>query len=228
MTDFNFVFDVDGTLTPSRKSIDPDFAVFFLEFCQSHPVFLVSGSDYKKTVEQLGETICNSVSGVYSCCGNALYVQGRLQYQNEFSLSEYQEEELYQLLFESKFPVKTGIHVEKRLGMVNFSIVGRNANWEQRQLYVEYDKETHERETLAKIIERKFPKLQATLGGETGLDIHPVGWDKSQIAEFVKPFVFFGDKIAPGGNDYTIAMLADKYHAVSDWPETYALLREYK
>lgn len=222
----NFVFDVDGTLTPSRQTIDPLFAEWFLSFCDQNNVYLVTGSDYVKTLEQLGADICNAVKGVYSCCGNALYVHGELQYQNDFILSEHQEEFLYHLLAESSFPVKTGIHIEKRLGMVNFSIVGRNSSWEQRQQYVEYDTKTHERETLSSIIENRFITLQATLGGETGLDIHPVGKDKAQVAEFVKPFIFFGDKITPGGNDYSIAMLAEKYYLVEDWPQTFEILKK--
>ena len=28
-----FIFDVDGTLTPSRGKIDDDFKKFFVEFC---------------------------------------------------------------------------------------------------------------------------------------------------------------------------------------------------
>lgn len=224
----NFVFDVDGTLTPSRQKIDPLFAEWFLSFCTHNNVYLVTGSDYAKTLEQVGSDICNAVKGVYSCCGNALYVQGELQYQNDFSLSEHQEEFLYRLLAESPFPVKTGIHIEKRLGMVNFSIVGRNSSWEQRQQYVEYDVRTHERESISRVIENKFPMLQAALGGETGLDIHPVGRDKAQVAEFVKPFVFFGDKIMPGGNDYSIAMLAEKYYLVEDCAQTFDILgKEY-
>lgn len=221
----NFVFDVDGTLTPSRQKIDPLFAEWFLSFCTHSNVYLVTGSDYAKTLEQVGSDICNAVKGVYSCCGNALYIQGELQYQNDFSLSEYQEEFLYRLLAESPFPVKTGIHVEKRPGLVNFSIVGRNSSWEQRQQYVEYDVKTHEREYISGLIENKFPTLQAALGGETGLDIHPVGRDKAQVAEFVKPFVFFGDKIMPGGNDYSIALLAEKYYLVEDWSQTFDILR---
>ena len=40
-----FIFDVDGTLTPSRREIDMDFAVFFTEFCAENKVYLVTGSD---------------------------------------------------------------------------------------------------------------------------------------------------------------------------------------
>ena len=60
---FNFAFDVDGTLTPSRQRIAPSFEEWFLSFCQTNNVYLVSGSDYEKTLEQLGEEICNTVKG---------------------------------------------------------------------------------------------------------------------------------------------------------------------
>ena len=48
-----FIFDVDGTLTPSRKQIDHSFWTFFLKFCCSNDVYLVTGSDREKTVEQI-------------------------------------------------------------------------------------------------------------------------------------------------------------------------------
>jgi hypothetical protein len=38
--------------------------------------------------------------------------------------------------------------------------------------------------------------------------------------------VFFGDKIYPGGNDYTIAQHATKYYNVSTWEETFELLKK--
>ena len=48
-----FIFDVDGTLTPSREEIDGDFAVFFGNFCAENDVYLVTGSDKEKTIEQV-------------------------------------------------------------------------------------------------------------------------------------------------------------------------------
>ena len=38
----SYVFDVDGTLTPSRKQIDPDFLSFMLDFSDKHNVYFVS------------------------------------------------------------------------------------------------------------------------------------------------------------------------------------------
>ena len=60
-----FIFDVDGTLTPSRQEIDMDFAVF-PEFCAENDVYLVTGSDREKTIEQVGEEIYSPVPRVYN------------------------------------------------------------------------------------------------------------------------------------------------------------------
>ena len=49
-----YIFDVDGTLTPSRQVIDPSFEAFMIKFCCKHDVYLVTGSDRQKTVDQLG------------------------------------------------------------------------------------------------------------------------------------------------------------------------------
>ena len=39
-----YIFDVDGTLTPSRKKIDPDFLIFFNSFALANEVYLVTGA----------------------------------------------------------------------------------------------------------------------------------------------------------------------------------------
>ena len=221
----NFVFDVDGTLTPSRQHVDDKFAEWFLDFTQKNKVYLVSGSDYAKTLEQLGEDICNSVAGVYSCAGNALYVKGKELYSNWFELTDAESKFLETLLELSAYPERTGQHVEMRTGLCNFSIVGRGATHEQRQNYVKYDTTVNERKNLAELINRQFPRLEATVAGETGLDIYLRGKDKSQIADSVTPFVFFGDMIEIGGNDYSIAQHASKYYKVNSWQDTFAILK---
>lgn len=223
----NFVFDVDGTLTPSRSTIVPVFADFFIDFIKKNPVYLVSGSDYAKTLEQLGSEICDLVAGVYSCAGNALYIKGIQQYANPLTMTSQELLFLESLLNESSYPVRTGEHVELRVGLCNFSIVGRGANCEQRNAYVQWDKKTNERNHIAEKINNKFARLEATVAGETGVDIYVRGKDKSQIVDAIKPFVFFGDAIYPGGNDYTIAQCAVRYFKVNSWEETFEKLKSH-
>jgi phosphomannomutase len=73
----NYVFDVDGTLTPSRLPIDKGFEKFFLKWMEGKNVYLVTGSDKDKTVEQVGERIWNKCTRAYQSCGNAVYENGK-------------------------------------------------------------------------------------------------------------------------------------------------------
>lgn len=222
----NYVFDVDGTLTPSRGLIDSEFESFFLEFCKTHPVYIVTGSDYKKTEEQLGSDICYMVEGIYNCSGNVLTKRGVRVYQNDFKLTEQEREALEKETMISGFSVRTGNHIEERIGAVNFSIVGRNASKVQRHQYIEWDNATNERKMICQRLNSIFSRLECVIGGETGIDIFLKGKDKSQIAKHVFPFTFFGDKCEKGGNDHTIYLEADYAHWVRDWQDTYQILKD--
>ena len=229
-----FLFDVDGTLTPSRKKIDKEFSKFFSNFCKNNDVYLVTGSDRDKTVEQLGKSLYNKAKRVYNCSGNSVWVKSKNVHTSEWNcpcvLSSYLELELNA----SKFKLKTGKHVEERPGCINFSILGRGeGNMKHRSEYVAWDRQTEERDKLAQNLRRLFPDLSITVGGETGLDISPKGHDKSQILhdfETHDTITFFGDKTFVGGNDYSIAhaiITNDRgiVHQVSDFNETWEILK---
>ena len=228
-----FLFDVDGTLTPSRKKIDKEFSKFFSNFCKHNQVYLITGSDRDKTVDQIGKTLFNKCKRVYNCSGNSVWEKTKNVYTSEWScpfvLSTYLELELNA----SKFPLRTGKHVETRPGCINFSVIGRNATFPERDQYVAWDQKTEERDKLAQSIRRLFPDLSVTVGGETGLDIAPKGHDKSQILQDFEThdtITFFGDKTFVGGNDYSIAhaIITNErgtVHQVSDYNETWEILK---
>ena len=44
-------------------------------------------------------------------------------------------------LHQINYSEMTGNHIEQRIGTANFSIVGRNANWEERARYADWDKD---------------------------------------------------------------------------------------
>lgn len=221
----NFVFDVDGTLTPSRDKIDLEFHNFFLNICHKQTVFIVTGSDYAKTEEQLGHDICYAVEGVFNCSGNMLTRRNVVMYTNDFELTQDELDLLDEEQKKSGFTVRTGNHIEKRLGAVNFSIVGRNATAVERQQYKVWDEATNERVEICRRLNRLFTRLECVIGGETGMDIFMKGSDKSQIAKYVKPFVFFGDRCEVGGNDHSIFTVANQAYQVRDWQETYRVLK---
>ena len=80
----NYIFDIDGTLTPSRLKIDPGVEQFFLEWMKDKKVYFVTGSDKDKTIEQVGEKIWTNATRVYQSCGNAVYENGTLIRQLDF------------------------------------------------------------------------------------------------------------------------------------------------
>lgn len=227
-----FIFDVDGTLTPSRMPIDKNFAEYFISFCNDNSVYLVTGSDYAKTLEQLGEDICLSVKKVYNCSGNEVREKGTLVKSSEWSLSENAKEWLLNQLSQSSFPLRTGNHIEERTGTVNFSVVGRNATLKERMLYVQYDRMTNERELIATDFNLTFDTLDAKVGGETGIDIFLKGHDKRQIIkDFSKQhkLIFFGDRMDIKGNDYPLKNEIETNNRgicynVKDWQDTYERL----
>jgi len=227
-----FVFDVDGTLTPSRGKMDYQFKAFFNTFCLVNDVYLVTGSDKEKTIEQIGETY-NLAKVVYNCSGNDVYSSGVNIRSKEWTAPKELMDLMYGWLQASSFPLRTGNHIEERPGCVNFSIVGRNATLGERKLYIKHDLENKERESIAYQINLEFPEITAKVGGETGIDIYPTGWDKGQILDDFNDFdrvIFFGDKMEQDGNDYPLASKLkhpSKAIHVTGWKDTWEKLKEY-
>ena len=228
-----FIFDVDGTLTPSRQQIDNDFAVFFSNFCAENDVYLVTGSDKEKTIEQIGEEIYSLARRVYNCSGSDVW-QGETHIRSDnWRIPIHVKAWLEDKLEESSFPLRTGLHIEERPGMVNFSIVGRNATIGERKLYVKHDTANNERNYIAELFNLEFENLIARPGGETGIDISPKGADKSQIIydfDINDTLHFYGDRMDLHGNDYPLKKVLwergnSSTHEVKDWKNTWELLK---
>ena len=146
-----YIFDVDGTLTPSRQVIDSSFEAFMIKFCCKHDVYLVTGSDRQKTVDQLGLDICYRAKRVYNCSGADVWEKGENIYRSSWRLPKDVRSFLQDELDYSQFPVRCGLHIEERPGGVNFSILGRGGgvNLVEREEYVKWDINTNERRDIA-------------------------------------------------------------------------------
>ena len=228
-----FIFDVDGTLTDSRQQIDLSFEAFMIKFCCKHDVYLVTGSDRTKTVDQLGLDICYRAKRVYNCSGSDVYEKSNNVYRSDWQpygkLINFLSDELDY----STFPHKTGNHIEHRPGGINFSILGRGEDsMKYRKEYVKWDSNTTERVLMADRIRSEFPDLNIQIGGETGLDISDS--DKSQILRDFNSedeIHFYGDMMEEGQNDYPLAKAVQECggytHHVKNWEDTQTQLRSY-
>mgnify|MGYP002000802333 FL=1 len=214
--------------------MDISFMAKFIIFSCKHDVYLVTGSNREKTIEQIGLDVYNRAKRVYNCAGNDIYERGNLVYRNPWTLPDDARRFLLDELDYSQFTLKTGNHIEKRSGCVNFSILGRNALFEERKIYKEWDEMMNERIDIANRFNLEFPELFAFVGGETGIDISSKGSDKGQIIRdfsFDDELHFFGDRMDEMGNDYPLAVEVKKrggytYH-VKDWEDTRTRLEEF-
>ena len=228
-----FIFDVDGTLTESRKQMDISFMSEFIIFCCKFDTYLVTGSDRDKTVEQVGLDVYNRAKRVFNCSGADIYEKNFNVYKSDWTPSKELISFLNDELDYSNFPVRTGNHIESRPGGINFSILGRGeGNMEGRKEYVKWDRNTNERVLIADRIKTQFSDLNIQIGGQTGLDIS--NDDKSQILKFFSPFDeihFFGDMMEDGQNDYPLAKAVLEWggypHCVKNWEDTRTQLKKF-
>ena len=203
---------------------------FMIKFCCTYDVYLVTGSDRAKTIEQVGLDIYNRSIRVYNCSGSDVYEKDNNVYKSDWQpygkLINFLSDELDY----SAFPHKTGNHIEHRPGGINFSILGRgDDSMKHRKEYVKWDINTTERILMSDRIKSEFPDLNIQIGGETGLDISDS--DKSQIlTDFNSEdeIHFFGDMMLEGQNDYPLAKAVKElgghtYH-VKDWNHTKTIL----
>lgn len=229
------IFDVDGTLTPSRGKMDEKFSSFFFDFCTLNNVYLVTGSDIQKTREQVSNGIWGITKRNYQCSGNDVWEKGKNVRKGTIKLPDTMWGYLNKEITESEFPVRTGIHIEERPGLVNLSIVGRNAGQRARTQYIHWDNHTNERKNISERLSKLFPDFDFKLGGETGIDITVKGNNKSQVLtdfENCDIINFYGDKCDLGGNDHEIALAVhdrggrNATYQVKDWKETWEILKQ--
>ena len=226
----SYLFDVDGTLTPARKPMEKEFRDEFISWVESqlklgNNVYLVTGSNKEKTIEQVGTKLYNLVDGVYQNCGNELYKNGHLCKSSDWSLPKKLEVKIDDLLQSSEWYGKSSGNKEIRVGMLNISTVGRDCSTEDRTEYYQWDKENGERRRIANELNMAFPSIEAVVGGEISIDIYPKGRDKSQVLDdMIGDTVFFGDKCDRGGNDYSISCRATERYHVADWEQTRDIL----
>ena len=232
------VFDVDGTLTGPRRRMHEDFSRFFKSICRNYPVFLVSGSDMPKLQQQLPGDVIDLVAGLFPCSGNEMIVEGQVIYRMEHFFPDEVTGFLAGFVDASDYPLRTGNHLEQRVGTLNVSIVGRNADPRQRIEYFTHDNEHHERRDLIAKFMEKFPEYEANVGGQISIDVTPRGWNKSRVFNELskrypdRPIAFFGDNMHVGGNDRPLcdaiknASPDNKVYAVEDHYDTWKILQD--
>jgi phosphomannomutase len=207
-----YVFDMDGTLTPSRQPMEKEFAKWFKKFIDRNDAYLVTGSDLDKIKSQIPNRICKNMKGIFAVMGNEYYERNKLIYKNDFVFDKKLLQMLEDFRKNTKYPYKLyPNYIEFRTGMINFCVVGRDCPPEESNRYKGWDDIAGERVAIQKSLTPLFPNLDFTIGGAISMDIVPKGKGKEQVADVLRNkfpdslIIFVGDRTEKGGNDYSIA-----------------------
>ncbi|KAI0523920.1 eukaryotic phosphomannomutase [Xylaria bambusicola] len=244
------LFDVDGTLSPARRTATPEMLATLAALRQKVAIGYVGGSDLSKQQEQLG-TADRPVTAMFDFSfsenGLTAFKLGQALPSTSFIqwIGEAQYKELVNFILhyvaDLDIPVKRGTFVEFRNGMINVSPIGRNANLQERLDFEKYDLEHGIRPAFIEKLRERFAHLDLTysIGGQLSFDVFPTGWDKTYCIKHLedeskKPngieyntIHFFGDKTFKGGNDweiYTDPRVTG--HSVKDPDDTRRILKE--
>ena len=224
------LFDMDGTLTPPRKSIEKNIENALISLSKVTKVGIVTGSDYDYVMQQCkplfqkNEDFSNFF--ILPCNGTQMYVWDKKEWETGswkkvfgLNMRDHLGEETYRKLIFSllekmytthmtnpyKFPT-TGHFISYRDSLINWCPPGRNATPEDRKEFIKYDKENNLRiRALERFNRTELVKdLCFSLGGSTSIDVYPCGWDKTYALKHFKDHEawFVGDRCTdPNGND---------------------------
>ena len=228
------LFDMDGTLTEPRKVIKNNIIPALRELCKITEIGIVTGSDYDYVRQQIGTLLENTELRyrihILPCNGTKYYPPPNIA-TNEYQIAHQvnMREELGEsnfraiiryllqrqhLLFVYDLPV-TGHHINYRGSLINWCPIGRNANDNDRDTFIEFDTRTSNtfREDeingfkIRVTRDMNIENIVIKMGGDTSFDIFPKGWDKTYCLRHFsnyQPAYFVGDRCEHNGNDWEI------------------------
>lgn len=189
------LFDVDGTLTPARKVVEPEFEEFLYTKLKPRATLgIVGGSDLSKILEQLnGNRALNEFDYVFSENG-LVHIEKGIEVSKQSIQKHLGEDTLKRLInfclhymADLDIPVKRGTFVEFRNGMLNICPIGRQCSYDERLEFNRYDEIHQVREKFVDVLRKEFvdADLAFSIGGQISFDVFPKGWDKTYCLRHV-------------------------------------------
>lgn len=211
------LFDVDGTIAESGQKIDDEMRVVLEKLSEKYTLGVVGGGKYEKIKYQLDDKF-DKFEHIFAECGCVYYRNG-----NHVYTKNLRNHEMYEyinllikkaLLFLSNVDyILSGHFIDLRNGIVYISLIGMVATQEEREYFLNFDKERNYRKKLLNELKEYAislgvdNRLDILEGGSVGIGIYPKEYDKIQVLENIKDYnkiYYFGDKYQDGGNDYKI------------------------
>ena len=213
-----FVFDLDGTLAPSKSPLGADVAVLLHDLLGVMKVAVISGGDWSQFQKQLLANLPDDerMKDLYllPTCGTQFYEYvGHWSKVYSEDLSDEERARIKKALQDAYDQSGTkvdriwGEAIEDRGSQITLSVLGQEAPLEEKE---RWDPDFAKRKKIIAILQPMLPEFAIHMGVTTSIDITKPGIDKAygiaklrdQLAMPISEMLFAGDAIFPGGNDY--------------------------
>jgi len=230
------IFDLDGTLAPSKSSLDEEMAGLLGRLVAIVKVAIISGGALAQFEKQVlaflphDERLKNL--SLLPTCGTQFYrFEGAWKklYSEDFSAAEKKTiiAALNRAVDQAGLRAKNhwGDLIEDRDSQITFSALGQQAPLPDKQAW---DPDFAKRKTIEGILAPMIPGFSIRLGGATSIDVTRPGIDKAYgvrklrdtLGIAISDMIFVGDAIFPGGNDYPAKQAGVESIRVRDPQET--------
>jgi HAD superfamily hydrolase (TIGR01484 family) len=212
------VYDLDGTLAPSKSALDVEMAGLLHDLLGILKVAVISGGAWKQFEEQLlsnlphDERLANL--SLLPTCGTQFFrydAEWKQVYAEDLAPAEKTkiESSLQKAVAEAGFkPGKLwGEQIEDRGSQITFSALGQQAPLDEKD---KWDPDYAKRKKIKAILDTLLPEFSVRMGGATSIDVTKPGIDKAYgirklrdiLGLSLAEMIFIGDALFVGGNDY--------------------------
>jgi HAD superfamily hydrolase (TIGR01484 family) len=212
------VFDLDGTLAPSKSSLAPQTANLLRDLLGIIKVAVISGGAWtqfeKQLLTDLPKDSCLANLSLLPTCGTKFFqYDGKWTELYSEDLTAEQRKKIVDSLDKAAHQAGYGSEkvwgdvIEDRGSQVTFSALGQQAPLAEK---VKWDPDFAKRKKITAILEKLIPEFSIRMGGATSIDVTKPGIDKAYgigklrdtLHLSLKEMVYVGDALFPGGNDY--------------------------
>ncbi|MBI4738937.1 HAD-IIB family hydrolase [Candidatus Woesearchaeota archaeon] len=237
------VFDLDGTLAPSKSELDAEMQALLKQLLSSKKVAIISGGSFNQFKKQIIEPLAQGAVGnlknllLFPTCSTQhhAYQDGwRCVYALQIPSSDKQRitiafnSVIDQLAFRPQ--QQWGELIEDRGSQITYSALGQQAPLHVKETW---DPDQKRRLTMKRLLDRLLPDFEVRVGGSTSIDVTMKGIDKAygirKIMDVlnlpVSSILFVGDALFPGGNDHAALQTGVDTYAVKNPEDTKLLIR---
>jgi phosphomannomutase len=212
------VFDLDGTLAPSKAALGTDMSALLHDLLGIVKVAVISGGDWPQFQKQLLSNLPQDKRlvnlSVLPTCGTKFFQysgEWKKLYSEDFTAKEKEQitSSLQKAFGESGFKVERewGEEIEDRGSQITFSALGQQAPLAEKE---KWDPDFAKRKKIKALLDPLIPGFSVRLGGATSIDVTKPGIDKAYgirklrdlLHISLKEMIYIGDALFPGGNDY--------------------------